>query len=80
MNLAPQIGMRSVYSWKEVASFLGMKEEQVRSLVRTNRLIKRYTGMFPFAQKDVNQFLVRFNAGEIQFGVRRKGKRFQEAQ
>ena len=72
MNLIPQVGRRSVYSWKEVCEFVGLKRNQLKWIVHTGRLVKRHSGLFPFAQKDVNQFLVRLNAGEIELGVRNR--------
>ncbi len=70
MNLVCAIGKREVFSWKEVQGLTGLARTQLQWLVRTNRLFKRHCGMFPFALKDLNQFLVRLNAGEIEIGVR----------
>jgi hypothetical protein len=72
MNLVGAVGMRTVYSWTEVCAFLGMTRNQVHSLVYNGKLIKRHAGSFPFAQKDVNQFITHLNAGEIEMGVRNR--------
>lgn len=69
MNLVPAIGMRTRYTWKEVAGFLGLRVDQVRNYVyHGGRLRKRFEGQFPFDQSDVNQFITRFNAGQINPG------------
>jgi hypothetical protein len=70
MNLICAIGHRTVYSWKETASFLGMTVSQVKNLVRRDHIVKRHSGIYPFTQKDINEFLVAMNAGRIVLGLR----------
>lgn len=65
MNLAPQIGKRSVFTWQETMTFLGFNRNQVRYLVDSGKLKKAYSGKWPFTQKDVNEFLVRLNSGKV---------------
>lgn len=65
MNLIPQIGMRSVYSYAEVAKFCGMTERQIKRHVERGALKKKFSGAYPFDQSDVNQFLTALNAGRI---------------
>lgn len=64
MNLAPQLGLRKVYTWAEVMQFLGMDRNQVRWLVQSGKLTKAYKGKFPFEQRDLNAFLIRLNNGK----------------
>jgi len=72
MQLIAQRGLRSVFSYAEVAEALGMGKRQVEWLVASGKLKKRGTGEYPFFQKDVNEFLTRLNAGEISIGRGRK--------
>lgn len=61
----PAIGFRRRYSWKEVCGFMGMSLALVEKIVyRRQWLRKRFSGSYPFAQTDVNQFITRWNAGE----------------
>ncbi len=64
MNLVPQLGLRSVYTWKEVCDFLGMTRRQVKHLVESGQLVKAHKGRFGFTQVHLNQFLTRLNAGK----------------
>lgn len=70
MNLVCARGLRTVYTWSEVCELLQMPRRRVKHLVDTGRLIKASTGAYPFMQRDLNQFIVRFNAGEIVIGCR----------
>lgn len=79
MNLVSAIGRRAVYSWDEVSGFLGLKKDQVKAIVRSGYLNKAYEGMFPFSQKDVNEFITKLNAGTIQLGVRRNATKRKRA-
>lgn len=64
MNLVPQLGLRSVYTWQETMQFLGMKRRQVEHLVESGQLVKAHKGRFGFAQSDLNSFLTRLNSGK----------------
>lgn len=72
MNLVAQRGLRAVYSWTEVCDLLQLPRRTVRTLVDTGKLRRRGSGMYPFTQSDLNQFIVRLNAAEISIGNRRK--------
>ena len=72
MTLVSAIGMRTVYSWAEVCEFTGLGQDQLKGLVHANKLVKRYSGAFPFDQKDVNEFLHRLNNGKIYRRQRKK--------
>ena len=63
MNMVSAISVRTVYSWKEVCSFLGMRRTQVNGHVYKNRLVKRYRDPYPFDQKDLNDFILLLNNG-----------------
>lgn len=66
MNLVYPKGKRTRYTWREVATELAMSCAQVRRYVESGALQKRYfDSTFPFDQQDLNQFIVRFNAGKI---------------
>lgn len=71
MNLIPSAGFRTMYSWAEVSTFLGMTKNQVHNLVEKGHLRKAGKGLWPFAQTDVNAFLNRLNNGKIEVGNRR---------
>lgn len=70
--MIPMIGFREVFNVAEVAKMLGFTVRQVQHLSETGRLKKFGSGLYPYHQKDINEFLTRLNAGKVQFGVRRK--------
>jgi|CXWL01.1.fsa_nt_gi hypothetical protein len=65
MNIAPTIGLRERYSRKEVARLIGKSVRAVVWLTESGKLVKRFEGREPYHQTDVNQYLVRYNAGKI---------------
>ena len=71
MNLTPAYGARTRYTWKEVCDWLQMPLRSVRTLVYSHKLPKAFNDRYPFTQKDINQFVTHWNAGRIQFGVRK---------
>ena len=64
MNLIPTKGFRAVYTMAEVCEFLGMTPRQVEYRIEAGQLKRSNSGKFGFAQKDVNQFLVKLNNGK----------------
>jgi hypothetical protein len=70
MNLTTAKGHREVFSWAEVSEAIGMSRKRVEWLVASGRLTKRFQGFYPFAQSDVNSFIVALNAGKVRLGVR----------
>lgn len=66
MFLTSMRGVRSRFSWDEVCADLQMSREQVQRFVDRGDLVKRYFKCaYPFDQQDVNQFIVKFNAGKV---------------
>lgn len=68
MNLVPQKGFRSVFSYAEVGELLGLRRGQVKYLVQAGKLKRRYGGKYGFDQGDVNQFLTALNSGKAYRG------------
>jgi hypothetical protein len=73
MNLVSATSLRTVYTYREVQEFLGMTFNQVRSLVQSGKLRKRYRGKYGFDQGDINKFIHDLNHGRVTLGRGRMG-------
>ncbi|MBE7465571.1 MAG: hypothetical protein HS116_19005 [Planctomycetes bacterium] len=68
MNLTTPIGKREVLSYREVMAMLGLTYNQVKNLVATGRLKRRFSGVFPLHYEDVNRFIMDLNTGRVTLG------------